>query len=128
MTNDNHQPPQTADPVVAAALRQAQQAHETRQLSPAQRREKEKMQSRLPGRLTIDIGAHLKTTLESIAHAQELPVSQLTRFLILYALDRIGSNDIEAHIHDHRIPSRSPRYTWILDLDEIEENIFKGIP
>ncbi len=109
---------QAIDPAVAALLgnqakRQAEMQLPTKErVRKAKQRQKDK--ERLERRVNWEIPTVLKSQINELADAEEVPASQVASLLILLGLQDLAANRVR--IWDFKIPSTSPRYNFVLSL------------
>ncbi len=116
---DFHANPEAQDPAVNALLSQGEHRQAEARLSKTERKrarkERERAQARMPGRINLDISESLKAQLIALAEYEGVPLSQLAAFLLLEALARHQDGEIE--FWSYKRPSRSPKFTSVLDLE-----------
>ncbi|WP_322508291.1 hypothetical protein [Anaerolinea sp.] len=122
------------DEGVRLLLEESERRAEEQRLSPAERKrlaewrrkeeekkrkEKEKARGRKPNKVTVDIPAGLRESLESIAGKESVTISQVITFFLFEAVERYEKKEIGFWGFKH--PSESPRYDWILVHPKDEE-------
>ncbi len=109
---------QVIDPAVAALLRhqdeKQSEAHLPKDERRKKNREREKLRSLLPNRVTYDLPEGMKNHIAKIAETQKTSASQVAAILLTYGLEALEQGSID--LSSYRVPSRSPRYEWNLDL------------
>lgn len=76
------------------------------------------MAARLSGRATYDLDPQLKQRITSLAKSYSIPASQLAQVLLLGGLALVENGALD--IPSLRKLSRSPRYDFVLDLENLE--------
>jgi len=115
---------QVIDPAVAALMRRQDEKEAEAKTPKAERakRLKERMKAadRLPGRVNLDLPPALKKQVFELAEAERIPVSQVVAFLLAEGMRRLRSGELT--FNPYRRPSKSPRYDWNLDIDDLVKN------
>ncbi len=83
-------------------------------------KERRKAESRLPGRVNLDLPLELKKRVFDLAESERIPASQIVALLLADGLRRLDSGDL--NIKEYRRPSTSPRYLYTLDLSSLENS------
>ena len=83
-------------------------------------KERKKAANRLPGRVNLDLPLELKKRVFDLAEAERIPASQIVALFLADGLRRFESGDL--NFKEYRRPSTSPRYSWTLDLANLNES------
>jgi len=115
---------QVIDPAVAALMNRQDERESDARLSKSDRakktKAKKKAESRLPGRVNLDLPLGLKKKIFDLADSERIPASQIVAFFLADGLRRLDSGDLD--IAPYRRPSKSPRYDWTLDISSLENS------
>lgn len=79
-------------------------------------REQEKIRARREQRATYDLPPELRQRIKALAEELRLPISQLVTLALLRFLRDYEKGAIQ--LSRYKLPSRSPRYDWNLDLSQ----------
>jgi hypothetical protein len=69
--------------------------------------------------ITMELGADLVDLIRDVADALDCSPAAAVNRLLLDALQRYADGDIG--FRDHLEPSRSPRYLWVVKVDQIDD-------
>lgn len=109
------------DPAVREIMtRQDQKSSGTKSERTKKAKERKKAEGRLPGRVNLDLSPDLKKKVFDLAEAERIPASQLVAFFLADGLRRFESGKL--NFKDYRRPSMSPRYSWTLDLANLNNS------
>lgn len=108
------------DPAVADLLAGMEQRQSEAALPRRERekkaRERAKIQSRKDQRATYDLPPGIRQQIKDLAEEQRVPASQIVTLALGQFLQAYAAGEVDfSHL---KIPSRSPRYDWNLDIPE----------
>jgi len=108
--------PSTADLLDDISLRE-----ERRTMTKRERAEKDRAKERLKRRVNWDLPEDLKEKVKSIAKIESVPESSLASWLIVKGFVSLGKTPDDWHeaLDKYKIPSGSPRFEWVLDIDKL---------
>ncbi len=108
------------DPVVADLLEGMEQRQNEAMLPRKQRekkaRERARIQARREQRATYDLPPVVRERIKKLAEQHSLPISQLVTLSLLRFFEDYASDKID--LGSYKKPSRSPKYDWVLALDD----------
>ena len=109
----------SVDPAVADLLSGLTHKHEMQKKPLAERRRaaKERVKAARRNRVMLDLPDDVESQLVELSTQLECPISQAAAALLIISL-RQGID-----LTPYRLPSRSPRFTYVLDLAEIAKSI-----
>jgi hypothetical protein len=106
------------DPAVNSLIAQGVHRQADAHLSTKERRKKarqrERMKQRREFRVTYDLPPSIRNRIAKLAEKGKFPASQLAAVLLLEGLRHLDAGDI--NLDKYKVPSKSPRYEWNLDL------------
>jgi len=107
------------DPAVADLLAGAQhrQAQRSRPVAERKRAAKEKAKAAKRNRVMLDLPVEIQEEITAMAFDLECPISQVAAALLI-----IGLAENIDNLRPFRKVSKSPRYTYNLDLSEISKS------
>lgn len=127
MAESKYKRRQILDPAVAdllAGMEERQAENQLpRKLREKKQRERAKIQARRSQRVTFDLPSDLKLEIMQLAESEKIPASQLVTLALIRFLHDLADGVVDPG--RYKVPSRSPRYEWVLDLSE-ERNILKN--
>lgn len=77
-------------------------------------REKEKIRTRAPQRVTYDLPPALRQRVKELAEGQGVPASQVVTLALLRFLRAWDAGEVS--LSPYKQPSHSPRYDWNLEM------------
>jgi hypothetical protein len=108
------------DPAVADLLAGMEQRQSEAQLPRKQRekkaRERARIQSRRASRATYDLPPYVRTNIQKLAEQHSLPISQLVTLALIRFMGEYKDGQID--LGKFKITSKSPKYDWVLDLNQ----------
>ena len=116
------------DPAVDSLLGQGQrrqvESHLPQKERSRKKKERERAQKRIPGRIGLDLPVELKHHLNALAQKEGVPVSQLVAFLLyepVYLLEHKRTS-----LWGYKTPSTSPKFDSNLDLKRKAEDVSRN--
>jgi len=110
------------DPAVAEILtgleRRRAEAHLPPRARQKKAQERAKAKARLPRRVNWDLPVAIKRRVNALAKEHQVPASQVAALLLSEGLRRLEAGELR--LEAYRVPSKSPRYRWNLDLSRGE--------
>ena len=106
------------DPAVESFLGQGQrrqvEAHLPKNERSRKKKERERAQKRIPGRIGLDLPVELKNRLIGLAQKEGVPISQLVAFLLYESINLLEQERIS--LWEYKTISTSPKFDSNLDL------------
>jgi hypothetical protein len=111
---------QILDPVVADLLSDLESRQADLSLPRRERqkksREAAKIRARREQRVTYDLPPEVRQRMKELAESEGVPASQVVTLALLRFLDDYAGKKVDLAVY--KVPSRSPRYDWNLNLPE----------
>jgi hypothetical protein len=116
------------DPAVDSLLGQSQrrqvESHLPKNERSRKKKERERAQKRIPGRLGLDLPVELKNHLNALAKKEGVPISQLVAFLLYEPVYLLEHKRIS--LWGYKSPSTSPKFDSTLDLKRKAEDVSRN--
>lgn len=115
---------QTAiDPSVSALIDSMEKLHamRSRPLVDRKRQHQEREKAAKRNRVMLDLPPELEARLVALAQKFECPISQAAAYLLAVGISELDAGRVD--LRANRTPSKSPKFTWNLDLAEILEKL-----
>ncbi len=116
------------DPAVDSLLGQGQrrqvESHLPKNERSHKKKERERAQKRIPGRLGLDLPVELKNHLNALAKKEGVPISQLVAFLLYEPVYLLEHKRIS--LWGYKSPSTSPKFDSTLDLKRKAEDVSRN--
>jgi hypothetical protein len=116
------------DPAVESLLGQGQRRQEESHLPKNERsrkkKERERAQKRIPGRIGLDLPVELKHHLNTLAQKEGVPISQLVAFLLYEPVYLLEHKRIS--LWGYKTASTSPKFDSNLDLKRKAEDVSRN--
>lgn len=113
----------TLDPAVADILNGMEQRQAESQMPRKQReklaKERKRAKERAPSRLNVDLPPRIKSLIKALAARERVPESQLVALACARLLSDIDEGRVK--LIDHKRPTKSPKYDWVLEIDPDDE-------
>lgn len=111
------------DPTVASLLTDLNRKQAERETPVKERQKKIKAREKAAARnrVMLDLPVDIKAKVDDIAKQIGCPMSQVATVLLAIGLEHFEHPVID--IGSYRVPSKSPRYEWNLDIPEIMKYI-----
>ena len=113
------------DPAVADLLSgmESRQAERKLPRKEQERKAKERVRIKRRNRVMLDLPPDLEKRIVDLAASLECPISQAAAALLVIGINALNATSADGFdLTDYRKPSKSPRYSYILDIQEIEIN------
>ena len=111
------------DPAVESLIGQGQhrqvESHLPKNERSRKKKERERAQKRIPGRIGLDLPVELKNRLISLAQKEGVPISQLVAFLLYESINLLEQERIS--LWGYKIASGCPKFECNLDLQRRAE-------
>jgi hypothetical protein len=116
------------DPAVESLLGQGQRRQEESHLPKNERsrkkKDRERAQKRIPGRIGLDLPVELKHHLNTLAQKEGVPISQLVAFLLYEPVYLLEHKRIS--LWGYKTASTSPKFDSNLDLKRKAEDVSRN--
>jgi hypothetical protein len=116
------------DPAVESLLGQGQRRQEESHLPKNERsrkkKERERAQKRIPGRIGLDLPVELKHRLNELSKREGVPISQLVAFLLYEPVNLLERKRIS--LWGFKTASTSPKFDSNLDLKAKAEDLSRN--
>ncbi len=116
------------DPAVESLLGQGQrrqvEAHLPKNERSRKKKERERAQKRIPGRIGLDLPVELKNRLIGLAQKEGVPISQLVAFLLYESVNLLEQERIS--LWGYKTISTSPKFDSNLDLQRKAKDVTRN--
>jgi hypothetical protein len=116
------------DPAVESLLGQGQrrqvESHLPKNERSRKKKERERAQKRIPGRIGLDLPVELKHKLNTLAHKEGVPISQLVAFLLYESIYLLEQERIS--LWGYKTISSSPKFDSNLDLQRKAKDVTRN--
>ena len=116
------------DPAVESLLGQGQrrqvEAHLPKNERSRKKKERERAQKRIPGRIGLDLPVELKNRLIGLAQKEGVPISQLVAFLLYESINLLEQERIS--LWGYKTISTSPKFDSNLDLQRKAKDVTRN--
>ena len=116
------------DPAVELLLGQGQrrqvESHLPKNERSRKKKERERAQKRIPGRIGLDLPVELKYKLNSLAQKEGVPISQLVAFLLYESIYLLEQERIS--LWGYKTISTSPKFDSNLDLQRKAKDVTRN--
>ncbi len=116
------------DPAVESLLGQSQrrqvESHLPKNERSRKKKERERAQKRIPGRIGLDLPVELKNRLIAIAQKEGVPISQLVAFLLYESIYLLEQEKIS--LWGYKSISTSPKFDSNLDLQRKAKDVTRN--
>ena len=116
------------DPAVELLLGQGQrrqvEAHLPKNERSRKKKERERAQKRIPGRIGLDLPVELKNRLIGLAQKEGVPISQLVAFLLYESINLLEQERIS--LWGYKTISASPKFDSNLDLQRKAKDVTRN--
>ena len=116
------------DPAVESLLGQGQrrqaESHLSKNARSRKKREHERAQKRIPGRIGLDLPVELKQRLNVLAQKEGVPLSQLVAFLLYEPVYLLEHKKIS--LWGYKTATTSPKFDSTLDLKHKAEEVSRN--
>ncbi len=116
------------DPAVESLLGQGErrqvESHLPKNERSRRKKERDRAQKRIPGRLGLDLPVDLKQRLNALAKKEGVPVSQLVGFFLYEPVFQLEHHMIS--LWSYKTSSDSPKYESNLDLKRKAEEVSRN--
>ena len=116
------------DPAVESLLGQGQrrqvESHLPKNERSRKKKERERAQKRIPGRIGLDLPVELKNRLIGLAQKEGVPISQLVAFLLYESINLLEQERIS--LWGYKTISTSPKFDSNLDLQRKAKDVTRN--
>ena len=119
--NDFHEIDPAVDSLIGQGQRHQVESHLPRNERSRKKKERERAQKRIPGRLGLDLPVELKQHLIILAKNEEVPISQLIAFLLYEPVYLLEHKRIS--LWGYKTATSCPKFDFNLDLKRKAEDI-----
>ena len=116
------------DPAVESLLGQGQrrqiESHLPKNERSRKKKERERAQKRIPGRIGLDLPVELKNRLIGLAQKEGVPISQLVAFLLYESIYLLEQERIS--LWGYKTISTSPKFDSNLDLQRKAKDVTRN--
>ena len=116
------------DPAVESLLGQGQrrqvESHLPKNERSRKKKERERAQKRIPGRIGLDLPVELKNRLIGLAQKEGVPISQLVAFLLYKSIYLLEQEKIS--LWGYKTISTSPKFDSNLDLQRKAKDVTRN--
>ena len=116
------------DPAVELLLGQGQrrqvESHLPKNERSRKKKERERAQKRIPGRIGLDLPVELKNRLIGLAQKEGVPISQLVAFLLYESINLLEQERIS--LWGYKTISTSPKFDSNLDLQRKAKDVTRN--
>lgn len=112
------------DPAVESLLGQGQRRQLPKNERSRKKKERERAQKRIPGRIGLDLPVELKHRLNALSQREGVPISQLVAFLLYEPVNLLERKRIS--LWGYKTASTSPKFDSNLDLQRKAEDVSRN--